>query len=205
VLFIHCLLKANYNDKKWHGIEIKRGSFITSLRTLSKETHLSIQQTRTSLDKLISTNEITNKSTSHYRVITIVNFNKYQTNNKQDNKQVTNNQQTDNKQVTTTIERVESIESIDREKQKKSSNIEKSSINILKDSSFKNELAQQFNLSPESVQKELDFMWDWLKSTGKRYVDYKAFARNWIRRSKDKSKDGVITNILNNKYGEQKK
>jgi uncharacterized phage protein (TIGR02220 family) len=113
-LFVHCLLKANYKNKKWRGIDIKRGSFITSLENLSTETGLSIQQTRTALDKLISTNEITNKSTSHYRIIAINNYNEYQASNKPINKQVTNNQQTnqqaDNKQVTTTIEGIEGKE-----------------------------------------------------------------------------------------------
>ena len=41
ILFEHCLFKANYETKKWQGIVIERGSFITSYDNLSLETGLS--------------------------------------------------------------------------------------------------------------------------------------------------------------------
>ena len=97
-LFIHCLLKANWKDGKFEGIDIPRGSFVTSLPKLSKETGLSIQQTRTSLSKLILTNNITDKSYTKYRVISIVNYEAYQENNSQSNRQITDNQQTNQQQ-----------------------------------------------------------------------------------------------------------
>lgn len=100
-LFIHCLLKANHKDNKWQGIVIERGSFITSIENLAFETGLSGQQIRTALNKLKSTGEITSKTTNRYSVISINNWDMYQVDNKQDNKQITNKQQTDNKQITT--------------------------------------------------------------------------------------------------------
>ena len=96
--FLHCLFRANHEDKKWRGTIIKRGQFISSLSKLSKECGLSIQQTRTCIDKLISTQEITHQPTSKYTLISLVNYDKYQStntqSNTQDNNQVTNNQQT---------------------------------------------------------------------------------------------------------------
>ncbi len=100
-VFIHCLLKANWKDGKFQGKDISRGSFVTSLETLSKELGLSVQQIRTSLNHLISTNEITNESFSQYRIITVVNYELYQQVNKENNNQITNNQQTTNNQLTT--------------------------------------------------------------------------------------------------------
>ena len=100
-LFIHCLLKANHKDNKWQGIVIERGSFITSIENLAFETGLSGQQIRTALNKLKSTGEITSKTTNRYSVISIKNWDMFQVDNKQDNKQITNKQQTDNKQITT--------------------------------------------------------------------------------------------------------
>lgn len=97
-LFIHCLLKANHKDKKWRGNKISRGSFITSLNNLSLETGLSLQQVRTCLDKLESTNEINKASTSVNTCVTIINYDDYQS----DNTPITNDQQTSNKRVTTT-------------------------------------------------------------------------------------------------------
>lgn len=112
-LFIHCLLKANWKEGKFQGKVISRGSFVTSLESLSKELGLSVQQIRTSLKHLISTKEITNESLTQYRVITVVNYELYQQNNKEDNKQLTNNQQTDNNQITTIVDDIDDIDDID--------------------------------------------------------------------------------------------
>ena len=51
-LFIHCLLRANHKPKKWQGIDVPVGSFITGRKVLSVETGLSEQQVRTSLTRL---------------------------------------------------------------------------------------------------------------------------------------------------------
>lgn len=109
ILFIHLLLLANHKENKWQGQIIDRGQLVTSIKHLSKECGLTLQQTRTALNKLKSTNEITSKSTSKYSLITIVNYSVYQDgqeenniqNNIQNNKQITNEQQTNNKQITT--------------------------------------------------------------------------------------------------------
>jgi DnaD/phage-associated family protein len=101
-LFLHLLLIANWEDKRWQGIEIKRGQLVTGRKSLAKSTGLSEQQIRTSLNKLISTNEITKTTTNKYTVITINNYNKYQDYNRQNNQQITNNQPTNNQQITTT-------------------------------------------------------------------------------------------------------
>jgi len=82
-VFIHCLLMANFKDKKWHGRIIKRGSFITSRQKLSLGTKLSPMQIRSAITKLQSTNEITSKSTNKYTVISVINYDKYQSNNQQ--------------------------------------------------------------------------------------------------------------------------
>ena len=111
-LWVHILLHANYEDKRWRGITIPRGSFITSIKELASAAGLTIQQTRTSLGRLISTNEITRKSTNQYTMISVCKYDNYQLkedsinkqNNELDNKRITNEQQTDNKQITTTAE-----------------------------------------------------------------------------------------------------
>lgn len=78
VVFLHLLLTANHEDKKWQGIEIKRGQKITSLSHLAEETKLSVKQIRNVLNKLKSTGEITSKGTNKYTIITIVKYNDYQ-------------------------------------------------------------------------------------------------------------------------------
>lgn len=99
-VFLHCLLKANFTDGRFEGHSIKRGQFVTSLPSLSKQTSLSIQQVRTALDHLKSTGEITDKAYSKFRVITVVKYDDYQKDNRQNNSQSTGNQQADNRQST---------------------------------------------------------------------------------------------------------
>lgn len=98
ILFLHCLLKANYKDKNYRGSSIKRGSFVTGRDVLAKELGLSVQQVRTSLTKLKSTNEITINSSSQGTVIEVIKYNDYQ----EVTNKTTNEQPTSNQQVTTT-------------------------------------------------------------------------------------------------------
>jgi hypothetical protein len=78
-LFLFLILLANHRDKEWQGIVIKRGQFITGLDSLHKITGISVRSLRTSINRLKSTGEITNKSTNKYRLITIVKYDYYQT------------------------------------------------------------------------------------------------------------------------------
>ena len=99
-LFVHCLLMANFTDGRFEGKDIKRGQFVTSLPSLSDQTRLSIRQVRVALDHLIMTGELTSKSYSKFRVITVVNYDKYQNNDRQIDSQMTDKRQADDSQVT---------------------------------------------------------------------------------------------------------
>ena len=90
-LFLHCLLKANYKEKTCFGEKIGRGQFVTSIAHLASETGLTVQQVRTAIEKLKKTKNITSSSTSRNTVITVLNWDKYHT-----------EQQTNNKRITTT-------------------------------------------------------------------------------------------------------
>ncbi|MBI9113289.1 hypothetical protein [Maridesulfovibrio ferrireducens] len=107
-LFIHLILTVNYEDKKWRGITIKKGQIVTSVAKLSEQTGLSPMQVRTAMDKLKSTNEVTSQTTNRSTLLTISNYEKFQgtkeSDNKQDNNQITTKEQTDNNQITTTKE-----------------------------------------------------------------------------------------------------
>lgn len=78
-LFIHCILRANHKDKVWHGVQIKRGSFITSYEALAFETGLTVRQIRTALDNhLLVTGELKKETNNRFTLITVVNYDKYQ-------------------------------------------------------------------------------------------------------------------------------
>lgn len=86
-IFVICLLKANHKVNTWQGIEIPAGSFVTSLERLSRLSGLSVRQVRVSLDKLKMTGELTSKTTNRYSMITVKNWELYQVNDKQVDKQ----------------------------------------------------------------------------------------------------------------------
>ena len=98
-VFMHLLLTANHQDTKYRGQVIPKGATVTGLNKLSEELRLTVQQVRTSLDKLKATSEITSKSTNKFSIVTICNFDSYQekeTPEQQAEQQA--NQQTSNKQ-----------------------------------------------------------------------------------------------------------
>ena len=105
LLFIHCLLKANYEDTKWRGIDIQKGSFISSLANLSKSSGLTIRELRTALTKLKSTCEVTSVGHAEYTMFTVVMYNDYQTTDTPRDKQATSKRQASDKQATTVKER----------------------------------------------------------------------------------------------------
>ena len=100
-VFIHCLIEANYKDKRFQGIEVPRGSFVMSLEGFSKKCGVTIKQLRTCLEKLEKTGEITKKSTNRFTVISVCNYCKYQDEGQTDDKQRANEGQTDDKQRAT--------------------------------------------------------------------------------------------------------
>lgn len=78
LLFIHLILTANYAPSEWRGRKIKVGQRITSLSKLSQEISLSIKEIRTSLKHLQQTGEVACETTNQYTVITIKNYEKFQ-------------------------------------------------------------------------------------------------------------------------------
>jgi len=93
-LFMHLLLNANHGPTVFEGKELIAGQLVVGLKALSKQTGLTIQQIRTAITHLKSTNEITNETTTKYSIITITNWHLYQV-------QQHSHQQTINKQLTT--------------------------------------------------------------------------------------------------------
>lgn len=97
VVFIHCLLKANYKDKRWKGVLIKRGQFVTSYPKLAKECGITVMQARRAISTLCATGEITHKPQARFSMITVVKYDSYQSDNRLDNslynRQATGSQQ----------------------------------------------------------------------------------------------------------------
>lgn len=108
-VFIHCLLKANWSDGKFEGIDIPRGSFVTSYSAMAKELGLSLKNVRTAISHLTSTHEVACKSYSKFTVISVSNYDSYQGQVAQSSAQSSaSKRQASGKQVATIEEREES-------------------------------------------------------------------------------------------------
>lgn len=94
-LFLHCLLKANYEDKLYKGELVRRGEFVTSLSKLSEETGLTVRQARTALDRLISTQSVTKWiSPKNRTIIRVIEYDKYQSDTSCDKQMTSERQET---------------------------------------------------------------------------------------------------------------
>ena len=149
---MHILLKANHENKRRQGIEIKPWQLITSMQSLSAEIWLSSQQLKTAIKRLKSTNEITIETTTRYTQITLVRWESYQhekeatTNNITNG--ATNEQQTNNKRATTTKEcNNDNKDNNTKESKKKIARdaINKKIIKIQEDKEFMNYAEKVFN------------------------------------------------------------
>lgn len=88
-LFTYLILSANYKESKFMGAEIPRGSLAISLPKLSENISLTIRQTRTALEHLKSTGEVTVKRHAKFSIISVNNYDKYQTSDRRNDSQTT--------------------------------------------------------------------------------------------------------------------
>lgn len=96
-VWIRIILMANWEEKRWHGETVEKGSFITSIGSLSNTLGISVRQARTCIGRLIDDKLIVIETTNKRTKITICNYesyqgyatNKRQANDKQDVKKTT--------------------------------------------------------------------------------------------------------------------
>ena len=77
-VFIHLLQTVNTADEIWHGVNIRRGSRVSSFAGLAKELNLTVKQIRTCLRHLEQTHEVAHVSTRNYTVFSVLNYDAYQ-------------------------------------------------------------------------------------------------------------------------------
>ncbi|MDD4410872.1 MAG: hypothetical protein PHE32_04165 [Candidatus Shapirobacteria bacterium] len=195
-VFFHLLISVNHKDKQWHEILIKRGQVLVGIEKLGKKLKLTRQQVRTSLDKLILTNEITKSTTSLYTIITVNNFNKYQLNNQVDNKPVTNEEPSRNQVVTTTKDNISLSSNNNKDSKKRNNNKTKKSIRgkitqeiiepeiekVLSDEKWVMELCQEFGVPRAFILSKADDMVNYCVQKQISYENYKLAIRNWVKK-----------------------
>jgi hypothetical protein len=191
-LFVHLLITANWEPKKWKGIPVNRGQRITSLGKLAEELNLSVKQIRVSLAKLNRAGDVASRGASNFTTITLINYDLYQDHEKiRASKRASNGAnegQTKGKRRATTkpLETLQSLESflspskdtitkyniaVEKKTKKKAEKSEREIIEELK------------TLYPQlDVDLEAQCMRSWLSSKpGRRFT--KKFAVNWLNKS----------------------
>lgn len=71
IVYVFLLCAAAFNDMEYAGRTLHRGQYITSVKNLSEKCRLSVRQTRTALDHLQTTKDITISSTPKFSIITV--------------------------------------------------------------------------------------------------------------------------------------
>lgn len=195
-LFIHMLLKANWKEGKFEGKVIPRGSFVSSIGSLAKETSLTNDEVRTALKHLIFTKEITKQSFSKFTVFTVNNYSDYQ----DVPKQITNQTPSNSHSIPTLFPTIE--------EKKKGKNIKKDNDKSLSKKVFK----------PPSVDEVIEYCIErgncidaqafvdfytangWVQGKGKPIKDWKACVRTWERNDKQKADNNKFNNFQKNDY-----
>ena len=175
-VFIHLLLTANYEPRRFEGKVIDIGQRATSISKLSKELKLSVQSIRTALNHLKSTGELTIATTSKYTIITINNYVSYQ----QLTNTLTNDQQTANKQLTNDQQQWKK----DKESKRKIKKRERGALSphgtfgnvFLSDS----EVADLKSKYPHHYQSKIDRLSRVIESKGKDYSNHYATLLDWL-------------------------
>lgn len=194
LLFIHLILSAEYKNRKCNGRTIRRGQYVTSIRKLSREAGISEANTRTALEHLKSTHEITCQSSPQGTVITVKNYEKYQ----MPAQPSTHDQHTrpENQHTTNTPT------SNKDNKKKESGETRALRGELLTFGEFENVKLSQAEvdklkaLCPGGYLEYIERLSGYMASKGKRYKNHYATIRNWIRRDgktdKEDDDEGII-------------
>lgn len=207
-LWVHLLLDANWKERlEWHGVDIERGSMITSVAKISTSTGLSERQVRTCLGHLVKTGEIKMEATNKWTKITICKYDSYQGANddwcQTDDEQPTSNRQTTDEQPTTIEESKNAI----KEEGKKEIDIQGGD-GSGEDSGDKPKKKNKVFVKPtlkeiadycekEHIPVDPSYFYDYYESNGwivgkSPMKDWKATIRNWGRRRADQGQQGLF-------------
>lgn len=193
-VFFHLILTANYTDKKWQGVVIKRGQLITSNFNLASQLGLKVQPVRTALKKLKSSGNIDVKTTNRYSLVTIIKYDHWQSSslfsNKQTNIPATNKKHSTNNPLTTT----KKVKNINKEKiEFRMENFKKQ---VFEHTQYSNKiLLLFFNYWTELDSKSRSIM----RFENNKYFEIEKRLENWVMNERPKNNNSVIKNTNSNR------
>ena len=191
VLFLHCLLRANWQPGSWHGIDYEAGQFITSLQTLAVETSLSVSQVRTSLEHLKMTGEIADLRQGNYRIITVLKWGEYQSGDKPKRRPLADQSQTNRRPFATDKEYKEIKED---EELKEVKNIYGEYKHVLLTDKERDKLMNEYGEAETS--KAIKFLDEYIEEKGYKAKSHYLSIRRWVFDAIKKDKPKQETNIF---------
>ena len=192
-VWVHLLLNANWEDTVWRGEYLERGSFVTSIRSLSVEIGLSEKQIRLCLKKLEKGKQIIIEGANKWTKITICNYATYQ--DEQDSEGQT--------KVTQSGNQMSGERATDKEYKNTRNKEEKTStivdVKKPKTTRFCPPTAEEVRAYADSIgytsldaEGFIDYYTQsgWIMGNGRKVKDWKACVRTWRKRDE---KSGIAT------------
>ena len=185
-VWIWCLLKANHSTQ-WVSlrtgkgsieVECKNGQFIFGRNVAAKELDMKPDTVRKRMAKLKSIENITIKSTNQYSIITIMNWDTYQLEDKKSTNQSA--KQIPSKRQANTTNKNEKNENNENK-------ISRGKTNAPESFTPSEKLLEYFNKEAywkENSQDLIDACFDHHRSKGNKMVDWEAAIKTWCRNDK---------------------
>lgn len=190
VILITLIEMVNHKPGKWEWkgqqFEVDRGQTITSLPSICAECGkgVTIQNVRTALKRFEKYGFLTDESTERGRLITIVNYSKWQDDapqaNRHDNRQLTDNQQTPNRPLT--ANKNDKNDKNDK-KDKKHTYGEMNNVRLTDE-----ELEKLKKKFPYDYNKRIDDLSIYISSKGDKYKSHYSTILSWSRKNNDAPK-----------------
>ena len=192
-VWVHLLLNANWEDTVWRGEYLERGSFVTSVRSLSVEIGLSEKQIRLCLKKLENGKQIIIEGANKWTKITICNYATYQdaqdsegqTKVTQSGNQRSGERATDKEDKNTRIEEEKSSTIVDVKKPKTTRFCPPTVPEV-------RAYADSIGYTSLDAEGFIDYYTQsgWIMGNGRKVKDWKACVRTWRKRDE---KSGIAT------------
>ena len=187
-VFLHILLRANYQDSEYRGHKIPAGSCVFGYRTWAKQLGLSVQQVRTAISHLQATHEITLTATHQFTIIHVEKWEFWQVEEgkatRKSAHKSTAEQHTSNTQVTPS---------------KESKNIYTTpTIEMVRDYCQENGLV----IDPDYFWKYYETA-GWKDNKGKPIKNWKLKALNWNKREEERNNANIGVNEKRNERDQE--
>jgi len=173
-LWVHILFRANHEEKEFmfNGSihKTKRGEFITGRKALSSETGIAESTIEDILKLFENEGQIQQQKNNKFRLITVLNYEKFQ-----DKQQPANNQPTSSQQPADTNKNLR-IKELKNNTERHIDFLLNIPEEVIKD------FSKEFNVYEQGIRGKGKDLYNYCKAKGKLYKDYKAFLRNAVKK-----------------------